>query len=180
MIRKTSRECDNREKHEHRIDRMAIAERSVRYVIDDRKEQGKNCGGENERVSGTRQKKYSQQGADRKKEIAGDDGANESGISAAEIGDGMFGAEPGGDNSSTGEPHKKRRLATNEGSGDAPFFSEICAFADLRVMARFLEAGDALEAAEGVFIKNIVVADPELEGKAGANWNEAVADCVVA
>ena len=47
-------------------------------------------------------------------------------------------------------------------------------------MARFLEAGDALEAAEGVFIKNIVVADPELEGKAGANWNEAVEDFVVA
>ena len=92
----------------------------------------------------------------------------------------MFGAEPGGDNSSTGEPHKKRRLATNEGSGDAPFFSEICVFADLRVMARFFEAGDALEAADGVFIENIVVADPELEGKAGANWNEAVKNFVVA
>src|SRR5438874_7704367 len=125
VIRKISGERDDREKHEHGVDGVTIAERGVRYVIDDWKEQGKNGGWKSERVSGTRQKKYSQQGADRKKEIAGDDGANESGISAAEIGDGMFGAEPGGDNSSTGEPHKKRRLATNEGSGDAPFFSEI-------------------------------------------------------
>jgi len=50
----------------------------------------------------------------------------------------------------------------------------------LRVFASFFEAGDALNAADGVFVEDVVVADPEFEGEAGAEGNEAVERGVVA
>ena len=82
-----------------------------------------------------------------------------------EVDEGMFGACPGGDDSSRGETEKKRRLLLNERIRETGLFGEVGVFADLRIVARLLEAGDASEAADGVFVKNVVVADPEFKRK---------------
>ena len=50
----------------------------------------------------------------------------------------------------------------------------------MRIFASFFEARDALNAADGVFIEDVVVADPEFEGQIGAEGNEAMERGVVA
>ncbi len=54
------------------------------------------------------------------------------------------------------------------------FFSEVGGFAELGVAAGFFEAGDALAAADGARVEDIVVADPEFEGEIGTKRNGAV------
>ena len=75
---------------------------------------------------------------------------------------------------------EKRWFLADEIGGAFPLLGEVGVFAELRVVARFFEAGDALDAADGVGIKDVVVADPEFEGEAGADWNEAMKSSVVA
>jgi len=72
----------------------------------------------------------------------------------------MFSTDPGGDDFSPNEMEKQGRLLTDEKSGPGPFFGEVGVFAQLRVAPRFFEAGDALNAVDGVRIKNVVVAYP--------------------
>ena len=75
---------------------------------------------------------------------------------------------------------EKRWFLADEIGGARPLLGEIRVFAELRVVACFFEAGDALNAVDGVGIKNVVVADPEFEGKAGTDGNEAMESGVVA
>jgi len=55
-----------------------------------------------------------------------------------------------------------------------PFIGEVGVFAEVRVFAGLFVAGDALNAADGVFVKNVVVADPQFEREAGADGDEAM------
>src|SRR6267154_3021851 len=75
---------------------------------------------------------------------------------------------------------KKRWFLADEIGGAGPLLGEVGVFAELRVVARFFKAGDALNAADGVGIKNVVVADPEFEGEAGADKYEAMESGVIA
>src|SRR5216683_3066425 len=75
---------------------------------------------------------------------------------------------------------EKRWFLADEIGGAGPLLGEVGVFAELRVVARFFEAGDALNAVDGVGIKNVVVADPEFEGKTGTDGNETMESGVVA
>src|SRR5882762_5863938 len=86
----------------------------------------------------------------------------------------MFGAGPGGDDSFGGEAQVERGVLTDEGSCEGGLFIEVGGFAELCVTASFFEAGDALATADGVWVKDVVVADPEFEGKIGAKRDGAM------
>src|SRR6266481_6769935 len=75
---------------------------------------------------------------------------------------------------------EKRGFFPDESCGVSPFFGEVGIFTELRVVAGFFETSDALDAVDGMGIKDVVVADPKFEGKAGANGDDAVESCVVA
>src|ERR1700747_308249 len=91
----------------------------------------------------------------------------------------MFGADPGGDDFSAGQLEEKGWLVEDESGSASPFFGEGGIFSQLRVKASFFEASDALGTVDGVRIKNVVVADPQFEGKAGPNRDCAVESSVV-
>src|SRR6266478_465657 len=75
---------------------------------------------------------------------------------------------------------KKRGFLVDESGGASPLFGEVDVFTELRVVAGFFEASNALNAVDGMGIKDVVVADPKFEGKAGPNGDYAVESCVVA
>src|SRR5260370_21868734 len=75
---------------------------------------------------------------------------------------------------------EKHRFLGDESGGAGPLFGEVGIFTELRVVAGFFEASDALDAVDGVGIKDVVVADPKFEGKAGTNGDYAVERSVVA
>jgi len=75
---------------------------------------------------------------------------------------------------------EKRWLLADEIGGACPLLGEVGVFAELRVVARFFEAGDALNPVDCVGIKNVVVADPEFEGKTGTDGNETMESGIVA
>ncbi len=75
---------------------------------------------------------------------------------------------------------EKRWFLADEIGGAGPLLGEVGVFAELRVVACFFEAGDALNPVDCVGIKNVVVADPEFEGKAGTDGNETMESGVVA
>jgi len=65
-------------------------------------------------------------------------------------------------------------MRADEVPGEAALFVHKGGFAELRVETDFAEARDALNTADGVFIEDVIVAEPEFEGKIGAKWNEAM------
>jgi len=81
---------------------MAIAERGVSDVVDERIERGEDGDGIGEGILGAGEKQDSGDGAESKQQIAEDDDADEERVSAAKVGEGMFGAGPGGDDFSAG------------------------------------------------------------------------------
>src|SRR5258708_7798191 len=75
---------------------------------------------------------------------------------------------------------EKRWFLADKIGGACPLLGEVGVFAELRVVARFFETGDALNPVDCVGIKNVVVADPEFEGKTGTDGNETMESGVVA
>ena len=75
---------------------------------------------------------------------------------------------------------EKRWLLADEIGGAGPLLGEVGVFAELRVVACFFKAGDALHPVACVGIKNVVVADPEFEREAGADKYEAMESRVIA
>src|SRR6266404_913085 len=144
---------------------MAIAQGGVREVVDQRVEQREHRDRKCKRTFRADEQCDPQKHAEGENQITEDDDANEEGVCATEVGERMFGACPGGDDFSGGETKKKRRFLLNERIREKGLFVEVGVFADLRIVARFLKAGDASEAADGVFVKNVVVADPEFKRK---------------
>jgi len=86
----------------------------------------------------------------------------------------MFCAEPSCNDPPTDQFCEERGLLSNERKGEVRFFVEVGIFTKRGVATCFLVASDALNATDGVLIKNVVVADPQFEWKAGANRNETV------
>src|SRR5258705_4587500 len=92
----------------------------------------------------------------------------------------MFSADPGGNDSSTCQVEEERGSLADESVGAGPLFGEVGIFTKLRVVASFFKASDALDAVEGMGIKDVVVANPKFEGKAGPDGDYTVESCVVA
>src|ERR1043166_1169557 len=92
----------------------------------------------------------------------------------------MFGAEPAGDDSPAGELKEKGWLLAHESDGASLFVGQVGSFPKLGVTASFFEPSDALRAIDRVRVKNVVVADPQLERKVGADRYQAVEIFVIA
>src|SRR5258708_16584060 len=75
---------------------------------------------------------------------------------------------------------ERRWFLGDETGGTGPLLGEVGVLAELRVVACFFEAGDALNPVDCAGIKNVVVADPEFEGKTGTDGNEMMESGVVA
>ena len=82
---------------------MAIAEGSVGEVVDERIEDGEEGDGKGEGIFGAREEPGAGQGAEGEKYVGENDQASELRVGVEKIVDGMFGAGPGGNDSSCGE-----------------------------------------------------------------------------
>lgn len=65
-------------------------------------------------------------------------------------------------------------VGVDEIPGEFVFLVHEGSFSELRIEAGFAEASNALDAADGVFVEDVVVAEPEFEGKIAADGNEAM------
>src|SRR5262249_30964242 len=92
----------------------------------------------------------------------------------------MLRTEPSGDDAAANQLCEQCGLPSNEGKGEPRFFIEIGTFAELGIVTGFFITGNALEAADRVLIKNVVVADPQFERETGANRNETMKVVMVA
>ena len=68
----------------------------------------------------------------------------------------------------------ERSMRADEVPGETAFLVHECGFAEVRVETSFTEASDALDAADGALIKDVIVAEPKFEGKITTNRNEAM------
>lgn len=159
---------------------MAVAKRSVRDVVDDGKEERKDGKRKSERMAAQDEKDKAEKRCESYEEVAEKDAADEPGIGGAEIVEWRFGAEPCGDDAARGKTNFKSGVSADEIRGEAPFFLHEGGFAELGVAARLFETGDVLNAMDGVRIEDVVIAEPELKGKIGAQRNEAVKGGVIA
>ena len=71
-------------------------------------------------------------------------------------------------------------MSAYEVESEPPLLIHETVLAELRIKARFAKARDALNASDGVFIKDIVVAEPQLKREIAANRDEAMEIHVVA
>ena len=159
---------------------MAISQGGVSDVIDERVEDGEYRDREDKSALRAGEQQDAEECADRENEIADEDDANKERVRVKKIGERMFSARPGGDDSLARETQEKQRFLPDEGIREMPLFGEVGVFTDLCIVARFLEARDASNAADGMFVKNIIVADPEFKRKARTDGNQAMKRRVVA
>src|SRR6266853_669242 len=75
---------------------------------------------------------------------------------------------------------EKRWFLADETGGTGPLLGEVGIIKKKSVVACFFEAGDAPNPVDCLGIKNVVVADPEFEGKTGTDGNETMESGVVA
>src|SRR5579859_8130838 len=65
-------------------------------------------------------------------------------------------------------------MRTDEIPGEAALLVHVSVFTELRIKANFAEARDALRAADGVLVEDVVIADPEFEREIRAQRDETV------
>ena len=126
---KTCRDGEDGEEEQQRVDGMAIAERGVGDVVDERIESGEDGDRIGERIFAASEEQDSGDGAEGEEQIADNDDAGEERVGAEELGEWMFSASPGGDVFSSSEAEKEGGLLLNEGSCQSPFFIEVGVFA---------------------------------------------------
>src|SRR5258708_4186501 len=91
------------EEQKERVDGMAIAEGGVGEIVDERIEDGEEGDGKCVGIFGASEEPDAGQSAEGEKHVGENDHAGELRIGVEKIVDGMFGAGPGGDDSSCGE-----------------------------------------------------------------------------
>jgi hypothetical protein len=107
-------DCEDGEKDQYRVDRVTVAEGSVSDVVNERVEQGENYQWNGQGVFCASEEKSAESGADGEQKVTQEDDSNQKRIGTEKIGDGMFGAEPRGNDSFAGELKEKSGLFLDE------------------------------------------------------------------
>src|SRR5262249_51579005 len=87
---------------------------------------------------------------------------------------GRFGAEPCGGDAAEYKAGFGCRMCSDKVPSEAAFFVQVGILAELCVKADFTEARNAPDPADGVLIKDVVVADPKFERKTRAQRDETL------
>ena len=90
------------EKDQDGVDGMTVTERSVSNAEDERIERGKHCEGHSERIFRASNEQHACGGTECKQEVAEKNCANEKRVRVKKVAEGMFSADPGGNDSSPG------------------------------------------------------------------------------
>src|SRR5215467_5706587 len=159
---------------------MAVAERSVRKVVKHRKDRRQCRQGKRQGMAPEHQQRDTGQRPDGQNNIDQEYGPDQPGVGALEVVVGMLAAEPGGNDPPARQLRKQRRFVLDKGNRQARLLLKVGALPERRIPAGFLIPGDALNAARGVLVKEVVVADPQLEREAGADRNKTMKLAIVA
>ena len=142
---------------------MAITERGVRRVVNEREEEYDGSEWKRKRIATKEEHDYAKDCCQSEAGIEEEDGTDEKGVCGAKIAPARFGAEPCGGEAAKCKARFECRMCSDKVPSEAAFFVHVGVFAELRVKADFTEARNALRSTDGVLIKDVVVADPEFE-----------------
>ena len=144
---------------------MTIAKIGVGSVVDEREEERNESERNCIEIAAEKKKGDPKKCGERDGRVKKEDAADEDGVRRKKIVPGRFGAEPGGGNAAPDEAGFKSGMRADEVASEAALFVHKGGFAELRVETGFAEARDALDAADGVFVEDVIVAQPEFERK---------------
>src|SRR5438128_8525410 len=152
-------------KEEDWIYGMAVAKIGVGGAVDEREEERNESERNCRRVAAENEKDDAQKRGERDERTEEEDGAHERRVRRKKIVPRGFCAEPCSGDAAGDEAGFKSAMRADELPSEAALFVYEGGFPELGVEARFAKACDALRTADGVFVENVIVAEPELERK---------------
>jgi len=171
---KNERNREGGDEQKNGLDGMAITERGVRHVVNEREEEYDGSEWKRKRIATKEEHDYAKDCCQSEAGIEEEDGTGEKGVCGAKIAPARFGAEPCGGEAAKCKARFECRMCSDKVPSEAAFFVQVGILAELCVKADFTEARNAPDPADGVLIKDVVVADPKFERKTRAQRDETL------